>query len=77
MNPATFKIGNPSDRLSLAYAVAKGYRITLTGDGDAEVVNPAGVAYHVRGWSCSCPDSLGRKGGSYAGRCSTSAGSSS
>ena len=33
------------DKLSIAHAMAKGYRITLDGDGDAEVIN--GVASFV------------------------------
>ena len=63
-----FRIGDPADRLSVAHAVAQGYRITLDGDGSAEVTNPAGVTYHVYNFECGCPDKLGN-GGTYRGCC--------
>jgi len=61
----TFTIGDPDDRLSIAYAIAQGYRITLDGDGCAEIVKPDGTAYHVVNFECDCPDAQGRRGGSY------------
>ena len=36
---ALFIVG---DVLSIAHAVAEGYRMTLDGDGNAEIVNPDG-----------------------------------
>ena len=61
-------IGNPDDKLSLAYAMAQGYKVTLTQeDGEAEIVSPEGNVYHVHNFICSCPDSIGRNGGSYQG----------
>ena len=54
-----------SDKLSIAYAMAQGYGITLDGDGSAEVVNGGGAVYHIHEWQCDCPDALSRRGGSY------------
>ncbi|OGG47819.1 MAG: hypothetical protein A3F84_12820 [Candidatus Handelsmanbacteria bacterium RIFCSPLOWO2_12_FULL_64_10] len=65
---ATFAIGDPDDRLSIAHAMAEGYRIALDGDGTAEVLKADGTAYHVVNFECDCPDRQGR-GGSYAGHC--------
>ena len=48
--------------------MAKGYRITLDSDGNAEIVNPDGRAYYVQNFECDCPDKR-RRGGSYHGRC--------
>jgi hypothetical protein len=66
--PATFTVGNLDDRLSIAHAMSEGYRITLDGDGSAEVLKADGTAYHVVHFECDCPDKQGR-GGSYAGHC--------
>ena len=63
--PATLHIGDPGDTLSLAYATAQGYRITLDGDGNAEVLKADGTAYRVHEFRCDCPDAQGRRGGSY------------
>jgi hypothetical protein len=62
---ATFQIGDPDDKLALAYAMAQGYRITLDGDGCAEIVKADGTTYVVHEWQCDCPDAQGRNGGSY------------
>lgn len=65
--PATFYLGDPEDKLSLAYAMKEGYTITLSDvDGEAEIVSPSGNVYHVHNFECDCPDAQGRKGGSYA-----------
>ena len=59
---------NPDDatqKLSFAYAMRQGYRITLDVDGDAEVVNGDSKTYHVHDFECDCPDALSRDGGTY------------
>lgn len=59
---------NPHDattKTSIAHAFAKGYQITPDGDGCAEILTPAGDAYYIEDWHCTCPDALGRDGGSY------------
>ncbi len=62
----SLSIGDPEDKLSLAFAMAQGYKVTLTHeDGEAEILKPDGTTYHVHNFECSCPDSIGRKGGSY------------
>jgi hypothetical protein len=66
--PATWTVGCKDDRLSIAHAMSEGYRITLDGDGAAEVLKSDGTAYHVVHFECDCPDKQGR-GGSYAGHC--------
>ena len=43
-----FVVGDKEAKLSIAHAMAKGYRITLDGDGNDEVVNPDGRAYYVQ-----------------------------
>ena len=63
-----FVVGDEEAKLSIAHAMAKGYRITLDGDGNAEVINPDGRAYYVQNFECDCPDKR-RRGGSYHGRC--------
>ena len=63
-----FVVGDKEAKLSIAHAMAKGYRITLDGDGNAEVINPDGRAYYVQNFECDCPDKR-RRGGSYHGRC--------
>ena len=65
---ALFVVGDEEAKLSIAHAMAKGYRITLDGDGNAEVINPDGRAYYVQNFECDCPDKR-RRGGSYHGRC--------
>lgn len=70
MKSVTFQIGDDEDRLSIAHALAQGYRVTLTHeDGEAEIVKPGGVTYHVRNFGCDCPDALRRRGGTYGGHC--------
>ncbi|MSS71463.1 MAG: hypothetical protein EXS64_08230 [Candidatus Latescibacteria bacterium] len=64
-HPATFAIGDPEDRLSIAHAMREGYTLTLDGDGCAEILKADGTAYHVHEWQCDCPDAQGRDGGSY------------
>ena len=66
--PATFMVGCKDDRLSIAHAMSEGYRITLDGDGSAEVLKSDGTAYHIHEFECDCADKTGR-GGSYAGHC--------
>jgi hypothetical protein len=66
--PATFIVGCKDDRLSIAYAMSEGYKLTMDGDGCAEVLKADGTAYHVVNFECDCPDKQGR-GGSYAGHC--------
>ena len=61
-------VGDKEAKLSIAYAMAQGYRLTLDGDGDAEVVNPDGRSYYVQNFECDCTDKRIR-GGSYHGRC--------
>ena len=63
-----FVVGDKEAKLSIAHAMAKGYRITLDGDGNAEVVNPDSRAYYVQNFECDCPDKRMR-GGSHHGRC--------
>ncbi len=63
-----FVVGDKEAKLSIAHAMAKGYRITFDGDGNAEVVNPDSRAYYVQNFECDCPDKRIR-GGSYHGRC--------
>ena len=65
---ALFVVGDEETKLSIAHAMAKGYRITLDGDGNAEIVNPDGRSYYVQNFECDCPDKRIR-GGSYHGRC--------
>ena len=65
---ALFVVGDEEAKLSIAHAMAMGYRITLDGDGNAEVVNPDSRAYYVQNFECDCPDKRIR-GGSYHGRC--------
>ncbi len=50
---------------SIEDAHAQGYKIRLDSDGCAQVRKADGTAYHVHNFFCDCPDSLGRKGGSY------------
>jgi len=61
-------VGCKDDRLSIAYAMSEGYKLTLDADGSAEVLKSDGTAYHVVNFECDCPDKQGR-GGSYAGHC--------
>ena len=63
-----FVVGDKEAKLSIAHAMAMGYRITLDGDGNAEIVNPDSRAYYVQNFECDCPDKRMR-GGSYHGRC--------
>ena len=63
-----FNVGDVNDKLSLAYAVARGYRFRLEDDGSVEIQNPQGIFYYLHNWTCSCPDKLLR-GGSYKGHC--------
>ena len=63
-----FAVGDKEAKLSIAHAMAMGYRITLDGDGEAEVVNPDGRSYYVQNFECDCPDKRHR-GGSYHGSC--------
>ena len=59
---------NPEDvnsKLSIAYAMRQGYKVTLDADGCAEVVNGNGNVYHVHNFTCDCPDATQRDGGSY------------
>ena len=62
---AAFAIGDVEDKLSIAHAMQAGYKLTLDGDGNAEVLKADGNAYHVHDWQCDCPDAQGRDGGSY------------
>jgi hypothetical protein len=62
---AVFAIGDPDDRLSIAYAMSQGYTLTLDGDGSAEVLKADRTAYHIVDWQCDCPDAQGRNGGGY------------
>ncbi len=64
----SFAIGDPDDKLSIAYAMKEGYKIALDSDGCAEILKADGTAYHVVDFECDCPDKQGR-GGSYAGHC--------
>ena len=52
---ALFVVGDKEAKLSIAHAMAMGYRITLDGDGNAEIVNPDGRAYYVQNFECDCP----------------------
>ena len=61
-------VGDKEAKLSIAHAMAQGYRLTLDGDGNAEIVNPDGKSYYVQNFECDCPDKRIR-GGSYHGRC--------
>ena len=63
-----FVVGDKEAKLSIAHAMAKGYRITLDNDGNAEVINPDDRAYYVQNFECDCPDKR-RRGGSYHGSC--------
>ncbi|MDE2724337.1 MAG: hypothetical protein OXI59_13270, partial [Gemmatimonadota bacterium] len=63
-----FVVGDKEAKLSIAHAMAKGYRITLDSDGNAEVINPDDRAYYVQNFECDCPDKR-RRGGSYHGSC--------
>ena len=65
---ALFVVGDKEAKLSIAHAMAQGYRMTLDGDGNAEIVNPDGKSYYVQNFECDCPDKRIR-GGSYHGRC--------
>ena len=65
---ALFVVGDKEAKLSIAHAMAKGYRITLDGDGNAEIINPDDRSYYVQNFECDCPDKRIR-GGSYHGRC--------
>ena len=65
---ALFVVGDEEAKLSIAHAMAKGYRITLDSDGNAEVINPDDRAYYVQNFECDCPDKR-RRGGSYHGSC--------
>ena len=59
---------NPDDasqKLSIAFAMRQGYKLTLDADGNAEVVNGDGAVYHVHEFGCDCPDATGRSGGTY------------
>ena len=50
---------NPDDasqKLSIAYSMAQAYKITLDGDGSAEVINGNGNVYHIHNFECDCPD---------------------
>ena len=68
VSPHCFVVGDKEAKLSIAHAMAKGYCITLDGDGNAEIVNPDSRAYYVQNFECDCPDKRIR-GGSYHGRC--------
>ena len=68
VRPLMFAVGNEEDKLSVAYAMAQGYRIVVGGDGEGEVTNPAGKTYHIRRFECDCPDKAAR-GGSHQGHC--------
>ncbi len=63
--PACFRVGEPEDVLSLAYALRESYRFRIRSDGNAIVIRPTGEAYHVYNWTCDCADALFRDGGSY------------
>lgn len=69
MKAAAFAVGDAEDRLSVAHAMREGYKLTLDGDGCAEIVKPDGTAYHVHAFACDCPDAHRRRGGTYAGHC--------
>ena len=59
---------NPDDasqKLSFAYAMGQGYKLTLDADGSAEVANGDGAVYHIHAFKCDCPDAAGRDGGTY------------
>ena len=50
---------------SIEDAALAGYKIRLDSDGCAQVLKADGTAYHVHNFSCDCPDSWCRNGGSY------------
>ena len=65
---APFTVGDSRDILSVAFAMRRGYRIVLDGDGVGEVTNPTrGRSYYILDFQCDCPDR--RRGGSYNGHC--------
>ena len=70
MPKVTFTVGDVNDELSLSYAHAQGYQITLRGaDGNALITPPEDDRdYSVIGFQCDCPDARLR-GGTFGGRC--------
>lgn len=61
-------MGDVNEKLSIAHAMAQGYRILLDGDGEAEVLSPEKEAYYITNFECNCPDKRCR-GGSHKGHC--------
>ena len=63
-----FTVGDTQDIISIAYAMRRGYRIVVDGDGVGEITNPKGRSYYILDFGCDCPDKRGN-GGSHGGRC--------
>lgn len=61
-------LGSQDNKLSVANAIALGYRFVLGQDGEAQIHSPDGEVYYITGFCCECPDKIYREG-SYDGNC--------